>query len=90
MITEAILSVLSLMVQGLNALFPSVTFGFEGDALDGAEYVATALGFTNNWFPMFETSVLVQSILTLFVVPILLPFIVTKFVYAHLPIVGRS
>lgn len=88
-ITEALLTVIGLLLAGLDAIIPDVDVPFDTELADFAEFVGANLGGLDNFLPITEVAVVVGWALTVYL-PFVVAFVVVRWVFSHIPAVGGS
>lgn len=89
MIVELLLSAVKLLLTGMLLLFPDVPMPFASERAQFASFVGGRLGLINTAFPIDSALLVVTWTLT-YVLPILVTFIIVRWIYAHLPVVGSG
>lgn len=89
MIIEALLAIVLLILQGLGAVLPDVPISFEDELADFADFVGANLGGLNGFLPITETAVAITYALTVYL-PFAVAFVTVRWIYAHIPVVGKG
>lgn len=73
----------------LSILFPDLTFPWDTEVHDLAVFVGSHLASINAVFPVSESLVVVSWSVS-YLAPIMLTFLLVRWVYAHIPVIGSG
>lgn len=88
MIVDAILSLVSLLLDGLAAVLPVDTLDLPDGSTIGASF-STYAGPANRFLPIAEALTFLTLLVNLWL-PIALAYSVTFWIYRHLPLFGKG
>lgn len=89
MIVELLLDAIYGVLYALSIIFPDVEFPWTDELDDLAILIGTHLGGVNEVFPVAEL-VTVISWCAGTLLPVFLTFVVVRWVYAHVPVIGSG
>lgn len=87
MITEAFLNVLGVIVRAIDALIPALEIPYADEVTDLAAWAGTQMGFLDPVIPIATVAAAFGWIVTTYV-PLWFAFVVIRWVYSHIPVVG--
>lgn len=89
MIVEGLLTVIGLLLSGLDAIIPDVATPFQSELEDFAIFVGSNLGGLDQFLPITEIAVAVSWGLVVYL-PFVIGFVVFRWIFAHVPAVGSK
>lgn len=87
MIVEGLVWAMAQLITGVTFLLPDLEIPYSTELLDFAALIGSYVGMLNSVIPVAEAGVFLGWVFAVWL-PVYLSFIVARWVWAHLPVIG--